>query len=174
MVHLPCLEVPGSTGAGLLGSHPNRLSFSSCRGTLTTAPTSAAFSAHSVLPVQLRSLSHSRLRRGWGRHVEPGFPCTRTSGVEIPGLRCPIMAPGPLGQQRPPGSPHLPSPEALSQAALALHPLTDALLGSCSRKLPFWLEPPKEPHSRPPQQGRPEGAPLLATAAGQGAAGGWA
>lgn len=104
---------------------------------------------------------------------EPGFPSTHTSRVETPGL-VPIKAPGRRGQQRPPGTP----PRRLglsSQGCPRSAPhKRQLLLGSCSRQLPSGWNHPGAPVPAPGPTGQTRGAPLPATAVGQGSAGGQA
>ena len=108
---------------------------------------------------------------------EPGFPSTHTSGVEILGL-VPITAPGPRGQQRPPGTPTS-HPHAAwgSPARLPLlsTPNWQLLLGSCSWKLPSVWNHPRSPSPCPPSnRADPRGHRFWPLLQGRGAAGGWA
>ena len=108
---------------------------------------------------------------------EPGFPSTHTSGVEILGL-VPITAPGPRGQQRPPGTPTShPHDTWGSPARLPLlsTPNWQLLLGSCSWKLPSVWNHPRSPSPCPPSnRADPRGHRFWPLLQGRGAAGGWA
>ena len=90
---------------------------------------------------------------------EPGFPSTHTSGVEILGL-VPITAPGPRGQQRPPGTPTSHPHDAWGSPArlpLLSTPNWQLLLGSCSWKLPSVWNHPRSPSPCPPPTGQTQG-----------------
>ena len=152
-VGVPAL-LGGCPGPWLLGkSTPSGLSF-------MTAGTQTRITLPPIVPARASgltegALSPPRLGEG-GAAPEQGFPSTRTSGIETPGL-VPITAPGPRGQQRPPGTPST-APGALHPGLPSLSiPKWQLLLGSCSRQLPSGWHHPGALVPAPAPQGRPKG-----------------